>query len=53
MKGELAFFVYHGMARVASALVADYDIIVFRKQIDHPALSFVAPVDADYSTVFH
>ena len=53
MKGEFSPVIHYGMARVASSLKPDDDIVVFREKIDHPALSFITPVDAYYCAVSH
>ena len=46
IKREFAEIVHHGVPRVVSALITTYDVVIFRKQVHHSALAFVAPVDA-------
>ena len=53
MKREFAEFVYNGVARVAAALIAHNNIVIFGEHVNHSALSFVAPVDTYNSTVRH
>ncbi len=38
-------FVDHGVPRIVAALITADDVVLRRKQIDHSALAFVAPVD--------
>lgn len=51
MQGEFALFVYYGVTRVAAALKADDHVIILGQKVDHTALAFIAPVDADYRAV--
>ena len=44
VQDELALVVYHGVACVVAALIADNDVVIFREQIDHAALALIAPV---------
>ena len=43
----LAEFIDHRMPRVVAALVAHHHIVLFRQEIDHAALSLVAPVHSN------
>ena len=45
VEDELSLFVDYGVTRIVAALIADYNVIIGGKQIDHTALAFVAPVD--------
>ena len=45
IQNELSLVVDDGVSRVVSALVADDDVVMLGKQVHHPALSFVSPVD--------
>ena len=47
VKDEFAFVVDDGVSCVVSALIADDDVLLLRKQIDHSALAFVTPVDTN------
>ena len=53
MQRKLPIVIDDGVARVASALIADDHIIILRQQIDHAALALVAPVDTNDRTGFH
>ena len=53
MQGEFSVFIDDRMPCVAAALVAHHHVILLRQQIHHPALSFIAPVDADDCCVAH
>ena len=44
IQDELALIIYHGVACVVAALIADNDVVIFREQIDHAALALIAPV---------
>ena len=46
VQNELALVVDDGVPRVVAALIADDDVIVLGKQVNHSALAFVTPVDA-------
>jgi len=45
---ELAVLVDDGMARVVAALEPDHQIGLERQQVDHPALTFIAPLRAHH-----
>lgn len=47
IENELSFFVYDGVSRVVSALIADDHVLRFGKQVNHTAFAFVAPVDTN------
>ena len=51
MQGKLPVLVDHGVSGVTASLKAYDDIILFRQQVDHTALSFIAPVDPNDRTV--
>ena len=53
MQGKFAVFIDDGVARVAAALVADYDVVVLGQQVNHAALALVAPVNANDCAVSH
>ena len=53
MQGKFAMLIDDGMAGVATALIADDDVIVLGQQIDHASLSLVTPVDADDYSISH
>ena len=53
MQRKFPIFVDDGVPRVPAALIAHHNIIVPREQIDHAALSLIAPVDANNGTSFH
>ncbi|CDB87439.1 putative uncharacterized protein [Firmicutes bacterium CAG:170] len=53
MQRELAVFVDDGVARVVAALIAADDVIFSGDEIDHTALSLVAPVDSNDRTIAH
>ena len=44
---EFALFVNDGVSGVVAALITDYHVVLFRKKVNHSALSFVAPVDTN------
>ena len=44
IQDELTLIIYHGVACVVAALIADNDVVIFREQIDHAALALIAPV---------
>ena len=46
IQNEFALFVDDGVPRVVTALIPHDHIVIRRKQIDHSALAFVAPVDS-------
>ena len=50
IENELAPGVHDGVTGVVSALIADDDLVIGGKEIDHAALSLVAPVDSDNSS---
>ena len=45
--------VHNRMPGVPSSLITDDDVVGFGEQVDHAALSLVAPVDAHNCTGFH
>ena len=53
MERKLSLVIDDRMAGIAAALIANNHVIVFREQIDHTALSFIAPVDAYDCAVCH
>ena len=53
MQGEFPFVVNDGMAGVSAALITDHDVVILRQQVDHAAFSFIAPVDANHSSMTH
>ena len=53
MEGKLSLFIDYRMSGIAAALIADDHIVVLCEQIDHPALAFITPVDADDCTHSH
>jgi hypothetical protein len=52
---KLVHFVarYHGMPRVGTALVSDYDIIIWSEKVDEFSFGFVSPLQADYTGRWH
>ena len=46
VENELALVVDNGVPRIVAALIADDDVVVLGKQVNHSALAFVTPVDA-------
>ena len=53
MQREFAVFVDDGVTGIAAALITHDQIVIVRQQIDHAALAFITPVDADNCTVAH
>ena len=53
MQGKLAVLIDDGMAGVVAALIANDNIIILCDEVDHAALAFIAPVDADDCTIAH
>ena len=53
MQRELSLFIHDGVSGVPAALITDDDVIVPGNEVDHPAFSFVAPVDPDDRSVSH
>ena len=51
MQGKFAEFIDDGMARVAAALIAHDNVVIGADEVDHAALAFIAPVDADDCTI--
>ena len=45
VQDEFAQMVHDGMSRVVAALVTDHNVIILGEQVDHTALSLVAPVN--------
>ena len=45
VQDEFAQMVHDGMPCVVAALITDYNVIILGEQVDHAALSFIAPVD--------
>ena len=50
IENEFAALVHDGVTGVVAALIADNDLMFGGEQVDHAALSFVAPVDSDNSS---
>ena len=53
MQGKLAVLIDDGMTGVVAALIANDNIIILCDEVDHAALAFIAPVDADDCTIAH
>ena len=53
MQRKRTTFIHHRMTGVSAALIANYNIILFRKKVYHTTLAFVSPVDTDNGAVCH
>ena len=53
MKGKFSFLIYHRVTGIAAALIAYDNVKLLGQEVDHTALSFIAPVNTYYRAVFH
>ena len=53
MERKLAVFIDDGVTGIAAALIAHDHIVGLRQQVDHAALTLVAPVDTNDCTMCH
>ena len=44
---KFPFIIDNSMPRIIPALVAHHDVIITAQKVDHPAFSFITPVDTD------
>jgi hypothetical protein len=50
---KFTVFVDNGMTGVAAPLIAYDNVVPVGKQVNHPTLSLISPVDSDNSTIGH